>query len=148
MEVRGEHRFAAARQATWEALLDPRSIESALPGCESFRATAPGEYDVTLRVGIAAIKGTYEGTVRVLDQQPHDSYRLAVTGVGKAGRVRGSALITLHDSSDGTVVQYVADVIAQGTLARLGSRLLTGAAKLLASQFFRAMESEGARRGS
>ncbi len=63
------------------------------------------------------------------------------------GRVKGSAEISLRQDGDGTVVEYLANVAAQGALARLGNRLVGGAAKLLASQFFRSMEKQVANRG-
>jgi uncharacterized protein len=146
VEIRGEHRFHAARQITWDALLDPVSLKAALPECESFNETGPGQYAVKLRAGVAAIKGTYTGSVIVSDEQPANSYQLSVTASGKPGRVKGSAEISLRDDGDETVVDYVADITVQGVLARLGSRLLGGAAKLMASQFFRSMEKQVANR--
>ena len=146
LEIRGEYRFRASRRATWEALVDPASLETALPDCERFEEKGPGEYAIRIRAGIGAIKGTYTGVVTVSDQQPHDSYQLTIVGSGKPGRVKGSAEISLREDDHGTVVEYVADVAVQGALARLGSRLVVGAAKLLAGQFFRAMEKEVAQR--
>jgi uncharacterized protein len=91
-------------------------------------------------VGIAAIKGTYSGTVEVTDRNPEEAYRLAVTGRGNPGSVQGSANMALIDDGAGTLVRYTGNVTAQGAIARLGSRLLGGAAKLMIGQFFRAME--------
>ena len=142
MEISGEHRFDAPRAAVWEALLDPAALQAALPGCEAFEAKGGDSYDITMKVGIAAIKGTYAGNVRVADQQPQDSYRLLVSGGGKPGKVEGDAVMTLADDGAGTLVRYSADVKAQGAIARLGSRLIGGAAKLLAGQFFKAMEKQ------
>lgn len=141
MEITGEHRFAAPRSAVWESLLDPAALEAAIPGCQTFSERAPGSYDVTMKVGIAAIKGTYSGTVHVREPEPENSYRLLVEGAGKPGIVRGEVVLHLDDEGDATIVSYRADVRAQGALARLGSRLLGGAAKLMAGQFFKAMET-------
>jgi len=140
MEVRGQHRFTAGRAAVWEALLDPAALRAALPGCETFAEVAPDTYDVTLSVGIAAFKGVYSGRVRVEQRQPRDSYHLAVEGTGRPGRVQGGAVLSLRDDGGATIVEYAGEVKVQGTLARLGSRIAVGAARLLASQFFKAME--------
>jgi carbon monoxide dehydrogenase subunit G len=142
MEIAGDHRFRAPRELVWQLLLDPAAIRAALPGCERFVETGPGVYEVTLRVGLAAIKGAYSGTFRVSDQQPPDSYRLAAHGSGKPGGVRGEATLRLAASGGDTVVQYAGDVSAQGGIARLGSRLLLGTARLLIGQFFKAMEKQ------
>lgn len=140
MEIRGEHRFDAARSAVWAQLLDPEALKACMPGVEAFTETAPGTYDITITVGIAAIRGSYSGTVTVAEPHPEDSYRLLVSGSGKPGKVNGDALLTLTDSGGGTLLTYVGEVKAQGGIARLGSRLLGGAAKLMIGQFMKAME--------
>ncbi len=142
MEIQGEHTFHAPRDLVWQQLLDPAAIRSALPGCERFTETGPGVYEVTLRIGLAAIKGTYTGTVRVSDEQPPDSYRLGAHGSGKPGGVQGEALLRLAVNGPDTTVRYEGEVRAQGAVARLGSRLLSGAARLMIGQFFKSMEKQ------
>ncbi len=140
MEISGDHQFPAAHARVWASLLDPAALQACMPGCEKFEETAPGKYDITIKVGIAAIKGTYNGTVTVADVNPEESYRLLVTGSGKPGSVHGDAVLTLSDKDGGTLVSYKGEVKAQGAIARLGSRLLGGAAKLMIGQFMKAME--------
>ncbi len=142
MEISGEHRFQAPRAVVWEALLDPQAIKASMPGCERMEQNGPETYDITIKVGIAAIKGTYSGNVKVTDRNPEDSYRLVVGGSGKPGSVQGDATMTLSDDGTQTLVRYLGDVKAQGAIARLGSRLLGGAAKLMIGQFFKGMEKQ------
>jgi carbon monoxide dehydrogenase subunit G len=142
VEISGEHRFQPPRGVVWEALLDPAALQASMPGCERFEPTGPETYDITIKVGIAAIKGTYSGTVKVTDRNPQDSYRLAVAGSGKPGSVQGEATMVLSDDGTGTLVRYTGEVKAQGAIARLGSRLLAGTAKLMIGQFFKAMEKQ------
>jgi carbon monoxide dehydrogenase subunit G len=143
MEVTGEHRFAAPRDVVWDAMLDPESLRASMPGCEEMTPDGEDVYHVVVRVGISAIKGTYRGKVSVIEQQPPDSYRLVVAGRGSPGAVQGDATMTLTDQHDGgTLVTYHGDVRAQGAIARLGSRLLGGAAKLMIGQFMKAMEKQ------
>ncbi|HEX6031579.1 MAG TPA: carbon monoxide dehydrogenase subunit G [Tepidiformaceae bacterium] len=142
MEISGEHRFDAPRPVVWESLLDPAALKASMPGCERLDPTGPESYDLTIKVGIAAIKGTYSGHVTVTDRNPQDSYRLVVDGSGKPGRVQGDAVLTLTEDGAGTRVTYQGDVKAQGAIARLGSRLLAGSAKLMIGQFFKAMDKQ------
>ncbi|MCC6383194.1 MAG: carbon monoxide dehydrogenase subunit G [Dehalococcoidia bacterium] len=143
MDVSGEHRFKAPRALVWEMLLDPVALEAAMPGCEQFVPTGPAGYDVTIRVGVAAVKGTYSGNVQVQDRNEGKSYRLVVSGSGRPGSLQGDALLTLSDDGpESTLVRYQGDVRAQGAIARLGSRLLGGTAQLLIGQFFKSMERQ------
>ena len=142
MEVSGEHRFSAPRAAVWQAMLDPAALQASMPGCERFVEVGPRSYDLTIKVGIAAIKGTYSGNVKVADPVDNESYRLIVAGSGKPGSVNGDATLVLSDDGAGTLVKYTGDVKAQGAIARMGSRLLAGAAKLMIGQFMKGMEKQ------
>lgn len=142
MEISGDHRFAAPREAVYRALLDPKALQASMPGCEKFVEVAPQSYDLTIRVGIAAIKGTYSGNVQVREPVQDESYRLVVSGKGSPGSVQGDARMILTDDGGGTLVKYTGEVKAQGAIARLGSRLLGGAAKLMIGQFMKAMEKQ------
>jgi carbon monoxide dehydrogenase subunit G len=142
LEISGDHQFKAPRELVWEALLDPAALQASMPGCEKFEAASPETYDITIKVGIASIKGTYRGTVKVTDVNAQDSYRLVVNGSGKPGSVQGDAVLSLSEADGGTLVTYKADVKAQGAIARMGSRLLGGAAKLMVGQFMKAMEKQ------
>ena len=142
MEVSGDHAFKASRANVWRALLDPAALKASMPGCEKFEEVGPNSYDLTIRVGIAAIKGTYTGNVTVADPVENQSYRLVVHGTGKPGRVEGDATLRLSDDGGGTLVKYSGEVKAQGAISRLGSRLLGGAAKLMIGQFMKSMEDQ------
>ena len=81
--------------------------------------------------------------MKVVDPIENESYRLVVTGNGKPGSVQGDAKLTLSDhAAGGTLVKYAGDVKAQGAIARMGSRLLGGAAKLMIGQFMKGMEKQ------
>ena len=142
MEIAGEHRFNAPRALVYEMMLDPKILQGAMPGCEVFNEVAPESYDLTIKVGIAAIKGTYSGNVKVQDRNENEGYRLVVAGSGKPGSVQGDAVMVLTDDGAGTLVRYTGEVKAQGAIARLGSRLLGGAAKLMIGQFMKGMEKQ------
>jgi carbon monoxide dehydrogenase subunit G len=80
--------------------------------------------------------------VKVVDPVDNEGYRLVVQGSGKPGSVQGDATLVLSDMGSGTLVKYTGDVKAQGAIARMGSRLLGGAAKLMIGQFMKGMEKQ------
>jgi carbon monoxide dehydrogenase subunit G len=136
MKIEGSHEIPAPRQKVWDAFLDPARLKQAIPGCEKLEAIGPDEYKATMKVGVAAVKGTFEGKVKITDKQAPDSYKMGVEGSGGPGFVRGEAAITLTDAGSGTRVAYSADVQVGGLIAGVGQRMLGGVSKMMADQFF------------
>ncbi|MDQ3700825.1 MAG: carbon monoxide dehydrogenase subunit G [Chloroflexota bacterium] len=137
LQVKGQAQLPAPRSRVWETLMDPEALQRCLPGCQKFELVAPTEWEATLSVGLASIKGTYSGRVRISDQEAETSYRLTVEGRGAGNRIRGDGVVTLADAPEGgTVVTYAGDAHVLGPLAAVSQRLLQPAAKMLADQFF------------
>ena len=139
MKIEGTHDIPAPRPKVWEAFLDPERLRQAIPGCEKLEAVGDDEYTATMKVGVAAVKGTFTGKVKLGDKQPLESFRMAVDGTGGPGFVRGDTLITLSEIEGGTRVVYNADVQVGGLIAGVGQRMLGGVSKMMADQFFNRM---------
>ena len=139
MKLEGSYDVSAPRQKVWDAFLDPRQLKKAIPGCEKLEALGADEFKATLKIGVAAVKGTFEGKVRLSDRQKPDSYRLAAEGSGGPGFVKADTVITLTDIEGGTRVSYSADVQVGGLIAGVGQRMLGGVSKMMADQFFNKM---------
>jgi len=142
MKLEGSYDVKAPRQKVWSAFLDPETLRKAIPGCEKLEMIAADEYKATLKIGVAAVKGTFEGKVRLLDKKPSDSYRLAAEGSGGPGFVRADTLISLSDIEGGTRVSYSADVQVGGLIAGVGQRMIGGVSKMMADQFFNRMSEQ------
>src|SRR4029434_2349961 len=98
MKLEGSYEVKAPRQKVWSAFLDPETLRKAIPGCEKLEMIGPDEYKATLKIGVGAVKGTFEGKVRLSDKKPSDSYRLAAEGSGGPGFVRADTLLLLEHS--------------------------------------------------
>ncbi len=142
MKIEGSYDLPVPRPKVWAAFLDPARLTEALPGCEKLEAIGEGEYRAILKVGVGAVKGTFEGKVTLSDLEPPSRYRMAVEGSGTPGFVRGEAAMELTDAEGGTRVHYSADVQVGGLIASVGQRMLGGAAKMLLDQFFSRMTAE------
>ena len=136
MELTGDHTFAAPRERVWQFLLDPETLRQCLPGCERLEAVGPDEYEATMKLGVAAIRGTYTGRVKISDKQEPERYRMLVEGKGGAGQVSGEGLLELFDEGGQTRVHYTGTANVRGTLARVGARVMQPAAKMVVGQFF------------
>jgi len=139
MKIEGSADIPAPREQVWAAFLDPNILAQALPGCEKLEAIGPNEYKATMKVGVAAIKGTFEGKVKLSDLEPPNRYRMAVEGSGGPGFVRGEAGMQMSDVEGGTKVSYDADVQVGGLIASVGQRMLGGVTKMMLDQFFTKM---------
>ena len=139
MKIEGSHDVPAPRKKVWDAFLDPAQLKKAIPGCEKLEALGNDEFKATLKVGVAAVKGTFEGKVRLAEKKPPESYRLAAEGSGGPGFVKADTLITLSEIEGGTRIAYSADVQVGGLIAGVGQRMLGGVSKMMADQFFNRM---------
>src|SRR5258708_23086912 len=126
MDISGSYTFNAAPDRVWTLLMAPAVLQSCIPGCEKFEADGDGRYNVTLTVGLAAITGTYDGTVVLADMIPQTSYRLNVEGQGRPGFVKGSSAIALRAEGSTTIVDVSGTVQAGAPLPRRGQRPIRG----------------------
>jgi carbon monoxide dehydrogenase subunit G len=142
MEITGSHHFSIPRTRVWQLLLDPATLQQCLPGAEDLVEVGPEEYEATMKIGVAAIRGTYQGRVKITDKDEPNAYSMAVEGKGPAGQISGTARIALSEDGDGTRVDYSGNANVRGTLARVGGRVMQPAAKMIVGQFFNCLESK------
>jgi carbon monoxide dehydrogenase subunit G len=142
MTLDGTHRFDAPRDRVWAAFNDPAVLARATPGCERLDPVGPDEFDATLSVGIASVKGTYQGKLAILDRKPMDGYTLRVEGSGRPGFVKGEGRLTLTDEDGGTRATIKGEAQVGGVIAAVGQRLLGAASRMLMEQFFSSLEAE------
>jgi carbon monoxide dehydrogenase subunit G len=142
MEISGTYTFDASPERVWHFLMDPAVIASCIPGCDTFEPTGDDRYRVTMTVGLAAITGTYAGTVHLVDKIPHASYTLVVEGQGRPGFVKGTSAITLTPEGGSTSVSVIGTVQAGGAIARVGQRLMGGVAKMMLDRFFACLQGK------
>jgi uncharacterized protein len=126
----------------WSVITDPAVLARTIPGCESLEQVGDDEYKMNVSVGVGAIRGTYAGEVRLSDQQRPSSYVMHASGAGAPGNARAKVTINLEPSAEGTTLTYSADAVVGGPVAGVGQRMMTGVAKRMAGQFFKAIDDE------
>src|SRR2546430_16627852 len=102
MKLEGSYDVSAPRAKVWDAFLDPKQLKKAIPGCEKLEALGNDEYKATMKIGVAAVKGTFEGKVRLADKKPPESYRLLAEGSGGPGFGKAHTPLPLHGTGRGT----------------------------------------------
>jgi carbon monoxide dehydrogenase subunit G len=142
MDIAGTYTFNAAPERVWDVLMDPQVIASCIPGCEAFEPAGADRYTARLNVALAAITGSYEGTIVLSDKVPSTSYRLTADGQGRPGSVKGSAAISLRPEGTATVVDVHGTVQAAGPVARVGQRLIGSVSKMMMDRFFACLQGK------
>lgn len=137
MEMQNERHLPLARDAVWRALNDPEVLRACVPGCESFERVDDNSYDAVVTAKVGPVQARFKGRVTLEDLQPPESYSMSFQGQGgQAGFVRGTADVRLDETADGCRVGYGVRATLGGKLAQLGSRLVDGAARKTADDFF------------
>jgi hypothetical protein len=126
----------------WSVITDPAVLARTIPGCESLEQVGDDEYKMQVTVGVGAVRGTYAGEVKLSDQQRPKSYVMHASGAGGPGNVRATVTINLEPDTDSTTLTYSADAVVGGPVAGVGQRMMTGVAKRMAGQFFKAIDDE------
>jgi hypothetical protein len=137
MELSGDHRIAASRQAVWNALNDPEVLKACIPGCESLTRDGDNAFDAIVQAKVGPVRAKFSGRVELSNIRPPESY--TITGEGRggtAGMAKGGADVVLEEDGDGTVLRYTVNADVGGKLAQIGSRLVKSAANKQAREFF------------
>jgi carbon monoxide dehydrogenase subunit G len=137
MTMAGEIQLPAPREAVWKMLNDPEVLKACIPGCETLEMISDTEFQAVAVNKIGPVKARFRGKVRLSEIDPPNGYRISGEGDGGvAGFAKGGATVALSPTDSGTLLTYNVEAQIGGKLAQLGQRLVNGAAKKLADQFF------------
>jgi len=147
MELTQTHLLPVPLQTAWDALNDPAVLQRCIPGCESLTAAGDGDspaYEIAMLAAIGPVKARFKGHMELADVTPPRSYTLHFDGQGgTAGFGKGTAQVQLTpEGPTVTRLSYTATAQVGGKLAQIGSRLVDGAARKLADEFFQRFAAE------
>lgn len=137
MELVGEYRIAANRQAVWDALNDTEILKQCIPGCDELTRESDTEMSAKVTAKVGPVKAKFAGNVTLSDIDAPNGYTISGEGKGgAAGFAKGGAKVTLEADGDGTLLTYEVNASVGGKLAQLGGRLIDSTAKKLSGEFF------------
>ena len=137
MDMTGEYRIAASRDAVWRALNDPEVLKQVIPGCDEIEKTSDTEFAAKVTAKVGPVKAKFSGAVTLSDLDPPNGYTISGEGTGgAAGFAKGGAQVTLEEDGDGTLLKYTVNATVGGKLAQIGSRLIDSTSKKMAKEFF------------
>jgi carbon monoxide dehydrogenase subunit G len=137
MDMTGEYRIPASRDAVWKALNDPEVLKQCIPGCEELEKKSETEYAAKVTAKVGPVKAKFGGNVKMSDLDPPNGYTISGEGSGgAAGFAKGGAKVKLAEDGGATVLSYTVNATVGGKLAQIGSRLIDSTAKKMANDFF------------
>ena len=138
MDMQGQRVLHVTQAQAWDALNDPSILKSCIPGCDKFELSEANVYNVGVAIKIGPVSAKFTGKVTLSDIQAPNSYALNFEAQGGvAGFGKGESKVSLHPHAEGCELQYTVHSTVGGKLAQLGQRLIDGAAKSLAEDFFK-----------
>jgi carbon monoxide dehydrogenase subunit G len=137
VKISGSNVIDQPVEKVWDALLDPRVLVATIPGCERLEATGDHQYAMTVTAGVAAIKGTYNGSCALSHLQEHESLVMRLTGAGAPGTIDATVNVQFSEPAPGqTQVAFDADAVVGGMVGGVGQRMLSSVSKRMAGEFF------------
>ena len=143
MKQDGQYDILAPRERVWAALNDPSVLAACIDGCQSMEQRSDTGFQATVRAKVGPVSAVFKAEIELSDVRPPEGYTLTASASGgAAGFGRGTAAVNLEpqataDGEESTRLTYTVDAKVGGKLAQIGSRLVDGAARKMADDFFR-----------
>lgn len=147
MQQQGEYTINGSVESIWQALNDADALKASIPGCQSIEQVDAENLKATVRAKVGPVNAAFQVTLALTDVKAPHSYTLNGQVKGGAGIAKGSAHVQLEALPDDptetysgprTRLSYQVQATVGGKLAQVGSRLIDGAAKKMADDFFTA----------
>ena len=144
MELTESYTLPVSQRRTWEALNDTAILQASIPGCETIEAEGENAYTLSLSASVGPVKARFKGRMLLTDIDAPHTYTIVFEGQGgTAGFGKGSAHVTLEpEGNESTKLSYTAHAQIGGKLAQIGSRLVDGAARKIAGEFFKRFSAQ------
>jgi carbon monoxide dehydrogenase subunit G len=137
LTMSGEVQINAPRAEVYKKLNDAETLKASITGCDELVKSSDTEFQATVTMKIGPVKARWKGKVTLSDLDPPNGYKITGEGEGGvAGFAKGAAAVHLSDKDGGTLLKYDVEAQIGGKLAQLGQRLIAGAAKKMADDFF------------
>lgn len=129
INIGGKVNVNAPRDEVWRNIFDVKVLKDVIgrvPGItlERLEQTDELTYELTAIVGVAAIKGKYDGKISVLEKVPPSHVRIKGEGKGGGNFTSGEVFLDLTEGEGFTEMAYKGVGNLNGPLASLGQRLV------------------------
>ena len=129
IKLHGTSEIDATREQVWQMLFDVdvmKKIANKVPGVAVDRLVqvSDDKYEGSAVIGVAMVKGKYDGNISVVEKREPEFVRLRADGKGGGNWTSGEVALTLTDQDGKTLMAYEGTGSVSGPLATLGQRLI------------------------
>lgn len=137
LELSGAETMATDRDTVWSCLTDPAFVGQSAPGSGEVTVLGPGHFRLSIGVGIAIFKVTFDMDVQMHDLIPQESARLTAAGGAHGTRASVSSSVQLADAGP-RLQQLNWEAIGEvsGTLADLGAPIVEAVIRSMSRDFW------------
>lgn len=151
MNLKGSFVVDAPRDEVWQLLFDVDVLKlmlNKIPGItvERLDQVTEDKYEATATIGVAMVKGKYDGVITVIDKRAPEYVKFHGEGKGGGNWTSGDMAVTLTVQSNQTLLAYDGVGNISGPLASLGQRLIDSVGKQFVGHGTKALAEELAAR--
>lgn len=143
MLMEGKITLRAPIQRVWEAVLDPGTLLSCIPGAERVEKIDDKTYEcvVKQKVGPISARFKFKNVIKKMEPPTHIEIEGEGEDLGKAGHFRQRSVVDLREVSGNEVeVWYRTDVEIVGKLAMFGDWIMKVKARKVEEEFRQALQ--------
>ena len=144
MQIANDFPISLPPDEAYRLLLDLERVAPCMPGAELGDELEDGARAVKVKVKLGPMRFTYEGAVRVAEQD-ETARRALLVGTAKEARGQGTAeariTMTVADAAEGSTVSTSADVDLTGRAAQMGHGVVAAVSAQLLRQMSANLEA-------
>jgi len=142
MDVKGEHQFDVSAQQLWNYLMDIDVLAKITPGISRLEKIEADKYKTVSEIKIGPVKGSFKGSLEVVDKVEPDSFVIVMEQLSKIGNAHVKVDMNIIDKgSTSSSLDFNGRAKLSGVIARTGQRVLSGVANTITKEVFASLEA-------
>ncbi|MGD0690345.1 MAG: carbon monoxide dehydrogenase subunit G [Candidatus Bathyarchaeia archaeon] len=143
MHLEGTYILNRPREEVWQFISKPEEIAKCLPDLQSLEVKDSKTFTVSVKVGIAFVRGSFKFDFTLLDQKPPSHSKFEAVGKGAGVSVRLTASMDLNEIDAGTTeLAWKTDAELGGLLGEISPSLIQNSTNKFTMQFFDCVKSK------
>lgn len=137
MHLEGTYLLKKPRAQVWDFISKPEEIAKCLPDLQNLEVKDSKTFAVTVKVGIAFVRGSFKFDFTLLDQKPPSHSKFEAMGKGAGVSVRLMASMDLNEVDAWTTeLAWKTDAELGGLLGEISPSLIQSSTSKFTQQFF------------